>query len=165
MVKKKETTKYSNQISVGKFIFLSIISAGIYEIVWFYRSWKFFREKEKLNISHFWRAFFAIFFVYELFWKMLEYARKVKYKEVYSPGWKAFLWVMINIMWYLPDPFWLIGIFAFLPLLAPLNAMNYYLKKTEKNSQLRTGKWWHILLIILCIMIWVQVLIILFVAK
>ena len=42
----QETQQYSNKISVEKFIFYLIISLGIYQIVWFYRNWKFFKEKE-----------------------------------------------------------------------------------------------------------------------
>ena len=79
-----ETTekKFSNITSTGKFIILSILSLGIYELVWMYRNWKFFKEKEKTDISPFWRAWFAIFFIYFLLKKILEYAKKEGYNYV-----------------------------------------------------------------------------------
>jgi hypothetical protein len=158
MAGKKDKPKYSNQVSVGTFIFYSIISFGIYELVWFYRSWKFFKEKEKTNISPFWRTVFAIFFINSLFKKMLEYAKKEGYKKEYSSIMRVWGWFIINMMARLPDPFWLISSFSFLFLLSPLNAMNYYLNKTEKKCQPRTKEWWHILLIVFCITWWILII-------
>ena len=149
----QESQQYSNKISVGKFIFYSIISFGIYEIVWFYRNWKFFKEKENLNISPFWRAIFAIFFINDLFKRMLKLSQEKGYKETYSSGWLTASWFILGILSRLPDPYWLICFFTFIPLLAPLNAMNYYWDKDKKLPE-RTLKWWHILLIIFGV-IWV----------
>ncbi len=37
-------------ISVNKFIFLSLISFGLYPIWWMFKAWRFFLIKDKLNI-------------------------------------------------------------------------------------------------------------------
>ena len=49
-------------ISLNKFIFLSIISFGTYEIWWIYKAWRFYQQKEKLDIMPAARAIFSIFF-------------------------------------------------------------------------------------------------------
>ncbi|MUT81012.1 tyrosyl-tRNA synthetase, partial [Acinetobacter baumannii] len=36
-------------ISVNKFIFLSLISFGLYPIWWMFKAWRFFLIKDKLN--------------------------------------------------------------------------------------------------------------------
>jgi len=153
----QEMQKYSNKISVGKFIFYSVISFGIYEIVWFYRNWKFFEEKEKLNISPFWRAFFAIFFINDLFKRMLKLSQEKGYKETYSSGWLTAAWFILTVLYRLPEPFWLISVIAFLPLLEPLGAINYYWEQSGTKLPERTLKWWHILLIIVLILLWVLI--------
>ncbi len=49
-------------ISVNKFIFLSLISFGLYPIWWMFKAWRFFLIKDKLNIMPAARAIFSIFF-------------------------------------------------------------------------------------------------------
>ncbi len=159
MTGKKMEKKFSNIISPDKFIFLSIISLGLYELVWFHRNWKFFKEKEKLNISPKWRAIFAVLFIYPLFKKMLEYAKKEGYKEEYSSGWRTFFWFILALLGRAENFVFLLSIFTFLPLLSPLDAINFYYNKKEQNCAKRTLKWWHILLITLCVIFWIFVLI------
>ncbi|EXE34023.1 hypothetical protein J571_4043, partial [Acinetobacter baumannii 554515] len=53
-------------ISVNKFIFLSLISFGLYPIWWMFKAWRFFLIKDKLNIMPAARAIFSIFFLYSL---------------------------------------------------------------------------------------------------
>ncbi|MFW6711465.1 hypothetical protein ACODTS_06135, partial [Acinetobacter pittii] len=50
-------------ISVNKFIFLSLISFGLYPIWWMFKAWRFFLIKDKLNIMPAARAIFSIFFL------------------------------------------------------------------------------------------------------
>ncbi|PZM07827.1 hypothetical protein DOL93_11035, partial [Acinetobacter baumannii] len=54
-------------ISVNKFIFLSLISFGLYPIWWMFKAWRFFLIKDKLNIMPAARAIFYILFLYSLF--------------------------------------------------------------------------------------------------
>ncbi len=46
-------------ISVNKFIFLSLISFGLYPIWWMFKAWRFFLIKDKLNIMPAARAIFS----------------------------------------------------------------------------------------------------------
>ena len=54
-------------IPVLRLIFLSVLTFGVYCFYWQYRNWAYFKEREKLSIRPFWRAWFWLFFVYALF--------------------------------------------------------------------------------------------------
>lgn len=155
----KNEKKFSNITSPTKFIILSVLSLGIYELVWMYRNWKFFKEKEKTDISPFWRAWFAIFFIHSLFKKILEYAEKEGYRESYSSGWRTFFWIVLLILGRAEHTiFFFLSSLTFLTILAPLDAINFYYKKKEANCESRTWKWWHIILIIICVIFWILIL-------
>jgi hypothetical protein len=112
-------------ISLNKFIFLSIISFGTYEIWWIYKAWKFFQQKEKLDIMPAARAIFAIFFLNSLFVKTLELAKEKGYQENYSSISLCVGFFLVNVLSKLPDPFWLISIMSFVFLIPPFKALNF----------------------------------------
>ncbi len=58
-------------VSLLKLVIMSVVTAGIYEIYWMYKNWALVREREKLDIRPFWRAFFGFFFCYSLFKRVL----------------------------------------------------------------------------------------------
>src|SRR5438067_149581 len=72
-------------ISVNKFILLSLSTFGLYEIWWFYKAWRFFRQKDELDIMPAARALFAIFFINSLFNRILIYANEKSYYADFSP--------------------------------------------------------------------------------
>ena len=57
----EETKPLFFQVSVGKFILMSICTIGIYEVYWFYKNWHTIREKRGNNISPLVRALFSPF--------------------------------------------------------------------------------------------------------
>jgi hypothetical protein len=112
-------------ISLNKFIFLSIISFGAYEIWWIYKAWRFYKQKEKLDIMPAARALFSIFFLNSLFNKILEFAKEKGYNDNYSPT-ILFSGFLIGIIsGWLPDPFWLISILSFIFFIPPFKALNF----------------------------------------
>ncbi|MCA9806026.1 MAG: DUF4339 domain-containing protein [Cyanobacteria bacterium HKST-UBA02] len=50
-------------VSIGRLIFMSSISLGLYEAYWIYKNWKYVKERDGLKIRPFWRGFFGIFFI------------------------------------------------------------------------------------------------------
>ena len=112
-------------ISLNKFIFLSIISFGLYEIWWIYKAWEFFNRKEKLDINPALRAIFSIIFLIPLFNKILRFAKEKGYNSSY-PSILLFVGFFVaNFLAYLPDPFWLITILEFVFLVLPFKALNF----------------------------------------
>jgi len=112
-------------ISLEKFIFLSIVSFGAYEIWWIYKGWRFYQQKEKLDIMPAARAIFSIFFLNTLFNKTLEFAKEKGYNQSYSSMSLFIGFIAGNLLAKLPDPFWLISILSFVFLIPPFKALNY----------------------------------------
>jgi uncharacterized membrane protein (DUF373 family) len=99
-----------NIISLNKFIFLSIISFGTYEIWWIYKSWKFFKQKNELDINPILRSLFSIFYLNSLFSEILDYSDEKNYTKSYSSSFLFFGFIISNFLSKLPDPFWLISL-------------------------------------------------------
>lgn len=133
-LKFKDAYKVDNQeiISLNKFIFLSIISFGAYEIWWMYKAWKFFKQKENLDIIPGARAIFCIFFLYTLLIKILEFAKEKGCTNSYSSSTLFVCFFIGNLLSKLPDPFWLISVFSFVFIIPPFEALNFA-KQNSKN--------------------------------
>ena len=119
-------------ISLNKFIFLSIISFGMYELWWIYKAWEFYKQKEKLNINPALYTIFSIFFLIPLLKKILNFAKEKGYNNSYS---SILLYVGfwgLNLLTKLPDPFWLISIFNFVFFIPPFKALNFAKRNSSK---------------------------------
>ena len=118
---------FENQVSASgisffsatplKFVVMSICTLGIYQLYWFYKNWKLIKERTGQEIWPFWRAFFCPIWAYSCF------------KEINSRtggglpiGLLAIAYFAISVVWKLPDPYWLISLFSFLPLI-PVNSV------------------------------------------
>ena len=112
-------------ISLNKFIILSIASFGLYEIWWIYKAWRFFQQKENLDILPAARAIFSIVFLISLFNKILSFAKEKGYVENYSSVGRFIGFFVGNALTRLPDPFGLVSIFSFVFLIPPFEALNY----------------------------------------
>lgn len=78
-----------NNINPSRLVIYSVITIGIFDLFYFYKSWKHLKTKENLSISPFWRAIFAIFFCYDYFERVFNEATKYKYLSKFSPKWLA----------------------------------------------------------------------------
>ena len=119
-------------LSPTKFIILSILSLGLYEIWWMYKSWKFFKEKDVLDIMPVARAIFTLLFTYQLFEKIQDFAKSNGYASSYSSGLLFVFFVILNILGRLPEPFWLISLLSVVCIIPSLNAFNYAVLHSEE---------------------------------
>ena len=141
-------------ISPKKLAIMSICTLGIYELYWFYRNWKFLKQRDNLNISPFWRAWFTIFFCHSLFKIINNYAEEQGIKETYKPGLLTFAYILIMVTWKAPDPAWLISTFTFVPLITVqkiINRLNQNQPEQMINSKF-SG--WNIFGIVLGVIWW-----------
>ncbi|MDK4792932.1 MAG: hypothetical protein OC189_12995 [Acinetobacter sp.] len=140
-------------ISVNKFIFLSFISFGLYQIWWIFKAWRFFLIKDKLNIMPAVRAVFSIFFLYSLFNRIKNYAKEQGYINDFSSGWMYLAYLITTLLVYLPEPYWLISLCDIIFLIPAFKALNYAQKQivtTIEQEKFNTSQ--IILIIIGCIM-------------
>jgi hypothetical protein len=109
-------------VSPLKLVVMSVCTMGIYELYWFYKNWVLIKDRENIDIMPFWRAFFAVFFCYSFFKKVQASAVAVSLDKPLSSGLLATGWIIVTLLWKLPDPFFLITYFAVIFLL-PIQAM------------------------------------------
>jgi hypothetical protein len=146
-----ENAKYSNQTPVWKFVFLSFISLGYYELYWMYKQWKFFKERNDLKIRPFWRSVLWLFFTYSLLKKISQFAEEIEYNKKFDAGFITFLYLGIYVFARLPDPIWIVCMFTSLALIIPVQVMNFYWSKEQPNLPLKPFRWWEILLVLLLV--------------
>ena len=103
---------------------MSICTLGIYDLDWFYKNWVLIKAREKSDIKPFWRAFFAYFFCFSFFKRVQASAEAAPFNASISPGLMAAGWIILSILWKLPDPYWLVSCFAFIFLLPVQMAVN-----------------------------------------
>ncbi len=132
-----EEQVFSNIVPMGKFIFLSVVSLGLYEIYWMYKNWQFIKQRRNLKIIPLARAIFSLFFIYSFFKNIFLIAAEKGYEERYSPLLLSACFIMLNLLANKDNPMWFMAMFSFVPLIVALNAVNFYWQKTEKNRKIR----------------------------
>ncbi len=106
-------------VATHKFIVLSLCSFSIYELYWFYQNWKRIRDSSREAISPFWRAAFGVFWAIPLFRRIRRRAEASGLAVGWSAGALGTLFIILSILWRLPDPWWLIS-FGSLVALVPV---------------------------------------------
>jgi hypothetical protein len=104
-------------VSVMKLLVMSICTAGFYQLYWFYKNWDRIKADERLDIMPLMRAIFSVFFCYQLFARMKNFEHPGVQPGKLLAGPLATIWIVTNIMWRLPDPYWLPSLFSFIALL------------------------------------------------
>lgn len=103
--------------SAVKFIAMSLCTFSVYQVYWSYKNWQFVRDRDGSDIRPFWRASF-----YPLWHSSLlsELGASLNSKTLSSRSRRAFLGIsliMLSSAASLPDPYWLLTFFSFLPFL------------------------------------------------
>ena len=101
-------------VSTLKLIVMSVCTFGLYEVYWFYKNWSFINDNEEPNIRPFARAFFGFFYCYSCFQRIRATAQSLDLKDSIAAGPLATGWIIVTLMWRLPDPLWLATFFAVL---------------------------------------------------
>ena len=93
----EDNTPYYFPVSNTKLILMGFATLGFYELYWFYKNWVIVKEREKSNISPFWRTVFIIFFIYPLFKKIDGSASFLQPHRFFNPGWTATAWIGFSL--------------------------------------------------------------------
>ncbi len=138
------TTKFF-PVSMAKFCLLSILTGGLYEIYWFYKNFKYIKLRDQSQIWPLARALFAPLWFYSL---IKDINRHSTAGLPVAP--LALVYFLMVLSWELPDPYWLIAILSFVPLLLAVLAIaalnEFEGSDLAKNSRWR---WRHSLLLLL----------------
>lgn len=148
-------------ISANKFALLCFITFGFYNIWWFYKSWRFFQQKENTDLAPAIRTIFGIVFMIPLFYRIINLAKRNGYDNTYSSGLLYILYLAATLFSYLPNPYWLISVFTFIILLPPFKALNFArIQNTIYNPiEQKSFNGRQIFLIVIGSIFWVLILI------
>ena len=53
-------------VPIARFVAMSLVTLGLYEVYWIYRNWRYLSERDNLNIQPFWKGWFGIFYISSL---------------------------------------------------------------------------------------------------
>lgn len=104
-------------VATHKFIILSICSFSIYELYWCYQNWKRLKSASGESLRPFWRAFFAPLWGFSLFRRVRDLATSQGVDTGWSPGVLGTFYLVLSVMWRLPDPWWLISFASLVPMI------------------------------------------------
>jgi hypothetical protein len=97
---------------------------GLYEIWWIYKAWRFFAQKDRLDIMPAVRAITNIFFLYSLFSRIRDYGKAHGYSDEFSPALFYIGYLLFNLLGMLPPPFYLLSLLGMIFFIQPFNALN-----------------------------------------
>lgn len=104
-------------VSAQKFILLSICSFGIYHAFWHYENWRRIKSNTGEDISPFWRAVFLPLYSFSMFARICNTSALEGMRVDLNPYALAAIYLLLNMTPQLPNPWWLISIASFLPML------------------------------------------------
>ncbi len=110
-------------VSPVKFVAMSLCTFGLYEIYWSYKNWQIIKDRDGSEIMPFWRAAFYPLWHYSL---LTELNKSLVSRALSSGVYRGLLAasvLILNGMWRLPDPYWLVSFLTFLGFLPALLAM------------------------------------------
>jgi hypothetical protein len=122
-------------VSTPKFILMAICTFGVYELYWFYKNWAHVKQLENTNIWPFWRAVFARLNAYFLFKRVRQQVKDLGISKTLPAGPLSILYFLLAGTMRLPDPYWLVALMTFAPLLVVNEAMIEINKKSVANFQ------------------------------
>ncbi len=105
-------------VSSAKLSLLSLSTFGLYELYWFYKNWVRIKEHSEPDIRPFWRALFSPLFCHRMAGAVNSAADSAGVSGRLPEGVIAAAYFILLALHRLPDPFWMISFFSFLPLLA-----------------------------------------------
>jgi hypothetical protein len=120
----QRTTPLYFSVSKAKLVVMSIFTLGLYELYWFYKNWNHVKIRTRQKIRPFWRTIFSVFYCYSLFKTVQESADSHGGRKEINPGWLAVGYILLSITYKLPDPFWVVCLLTFLPLLPVQSTIN-----------------------------------------
>jgi hypothetical protein len=110
------------EVSLPKFVVMSVVTWGIYNLYWAYKQWVHISARGE-SISPFWRAFFSPIWSFSLFERIKVDASTRGVAVYWSSGLLGFVYLVMGVLYRLPDPFWLLSLLSFLPLVPAVRAV------------------------------------------
>jgi hypothetical protein len=121
-------------VSLLKLTLMSLATFGLYEIYWFYKNWKCVQRNDGYKVNAPIRAFFYPLMSYDLFKRIRGHADKAQLGPRLQAGLLAATIFVLAALWRLPDPWWLVSLLGFLPLLPVQSTVNEINRKLAPQA-------------------------------
>jgi hypothetical protein len=124
-------------------VILSVATFGFFEVYWFFKQFKSFKEVGSWDINPWLRALFCSVTAYTLFREVKEAETEMdSSKDLFAVGLAIAFFVIVALS-RLPDPYWLLSILTFVPLVPVQNSVNCYWDRTLGDNVVRSkfGGW------------------------
>lgn len=106
-----------------KLLVLSVSTFGVYALYWLYKNWQTEQITSGETLSPVGRAIFAPVFFYSFARRAADHAQRAEVASGFPPALLAATFVVLSVVWRLPDPWWLVSTFSVLPLLPIQNTL------------------------------------------
>lgn len=137
------------------FVLLNVASAGLYQVVFFYRGWAYLRDHRGLDVWPLARAIFGPLFAYAYFRRYFDLARERGYPEAPPAGGLAVAYVALHMLAVLPPPAGLGSLVSVLTLLPAAETQNYVWNADAPNTpQILWISWSEVFLMVLGCISW-----------
>jgi hypothetical protein len=121
-------------VSLLKLTLMSLATLGLYEVYWFYKNWKCVRRNDGDKVNAPIRALFYPLMSYYLFQRIRGHADKAQVGPRLQAGLLATTIFVLAALWRLPDPWWLVSLLGFLPLLPVQSTVNEINRKLAPQA-------------------------------
>ncbi|MBN1610798.1 MAG: hypothetical protein JW940_29475 [Polyangiaceae bacterium] len=132
-------------VSRTKFIVMCLATFGLYEVYWFYKHWKLTKDSIHSDIWPLPRAIFAVFFTHALLRDVKLAAAYAGVKPSFQVQSSAWGFIILSLLYRLPDPFWLVSMLSFLPLIPVQDTINETYRRiapnANPNASFSLGNW------------------------
>jgi branched-subunit amino acid ABC-type transport system permease component len=137
--------------SRGLFIFLNIVTMGLYGFWFQYKVWRYLAHRQQRSVLPIVRAIFSIFFFHDLARSISSVDQKTDPKQMHM----NVLYVAGLLLSFLPDPFWWLSFVSLVPLLR-LHARASNLLWSNGNAAFFTSSFAprHVFLVLLGMVFW-----------
>lgn len=132
-------------VSVPKLAVMSLCTANLYQVYWFYKHWKRIAEREREHIWPIMRALFGVFFCYPCFGRIRDHGRAAGLENHLPAVPLAIGYIVTTLTWRLPDPYAWISMTTFLftlPVQRYANELNALESPShDRNSRFSVWNW------------------------
>ena len=111
-------------VGTTKLVVMSLVTLGLYEVYWFYRQWKSVQAQASDTVHPVLGAIFSGLSGFWLFPRVRAAADEAGVRVGWSGAAMAAAYLLLSLLWRLPDPYWLASFLSIVPLVQVQSAVN-----------------------------------------
>ncbi len=126
-------------VGLLKLVVMCIFTLGLYELYWFYRQWEGVKRSHQAQLNAPLRAIFFPINAYGLFQRIALESRRLGISSAIQPLPLALGVLVIASLLRMPEPYWLLSLLGFLPLIPIQSAINEIHERLSPSADQNTG--------------------------